>query len=140
MGTVASTLGIGIDFTWEDKAYRLSPWTWELMGVYERYMEAEAVEAAKRVGALLPRDEARALMKDLVKDIAAGLYTFGGPEVGRSLDCPKHLAKLLHLMLRESDPTVTLETAQRMIDTDLEQILDKISAATADPTRGGKKS
>ncbi len=140
MGIVASTLGIGIDFTFEGKAYRLSPWTYELQALYERYLEHEVVEAVKRVAVDLSPEEGRALMKDMVKDIAHGVYTFGGEEVSRSLCSPKHITKLFHLMLLESDPTITYPLVKKMVQTDLADIMDKISLANADPTKDGKKN
>jgi hypothetical protein len=140
MGLISSTLGIGVDFVHEGKSYRLSPWTYELQGVYERYLEAEVTEAAKRMAARLPRDEGRILLKDVAKDIGAGLYTFGGEEVARSLDSPKHITKLFHLMLQQDDPSITYDLVKKMIETDLSGIMEKISLANTDPTKGEKTS
>jgi len=140
MGIVAASLGIGVEFQYKDKTYRLSPWTYELQGVYERYLEREVTDAAKRMCEQLDRDEGRQLLKDVAKDIGQGMYTFGGDEVQRSLESPKHITKLLHIMLQQDDPSIKYELVREMVTTSLPEIMEKIASANVDPTKDEKKS
>lgn len=140
MGIVAASLGIGVEFQYKDKTYRLSPWTYELQGVYERYLEREVTDAAKRMCEQLDRDEGRQLLKDVAKDIGQGMYTFGGDEVQRSLESPKHITKLLHIMLQQDDPSIKYELVREMVTTSLPEIMEKIASANVDPTKDEKKN
>ena len=140
MGIVAASLGIGVEFQYKDKTYRLCPWTYELQGIYERYLEREVTDAAKRMCEQLDRDEGRQLLKDVAKDIGQGLYTFGGDEVQRSLESPKHITKLLHIMLQQDDPTIRYDLVREMVTTSLPEIMEKIASANVDPTKDEKKS
>ena len=140
MGIVAATLGIGVEFQYKDKTYRLCPWTYELQGIYERYLEREVTDAAKRMCEQLDRDDGRQLLKDVAKDIGQGLYTFGGDEVQRSLESPKHITKLLHIMLQQDDPTIKYDLVRDMVTTSLPEIMEKIASANVDPTKDEKKS
>ena len=140
MGIVAASLGIGVEFQYKDKTYRLCPWTYELQGIYERYLEREVTDAAKRMCEQLDRDEGRQLLKDVAKDIGQGLYTFGGDEVQRSLESPKHITKLLHIMLQQDDPSIRYDLVREMVTTSLPEIMEKIASANVDPTKDEKKS
>ena len=140
MGIVAASLGIGVEFQYKDKTYRLCPWTYELQGIYERYLEREVTDAAKRMCEQLDRDDGRQLLKDVAKDIGQGLYTFGGDEVQRSLESPKHITKLLHIMLQQDDPTIRYDLVREMVTTSLPEIMEKIASANVDPTKDEKKS
>ena len=140
MGIVAASLGIGVEFQYKDKTYRLCPWTYELQGIYERYLEREVTDAAKRMCEQLDRDDGRQLLKDVAKDIGQGLYTFGGDEVQRSLESPKHITKLLHIMLQQDDPTIKYDLVRDMVTTSLPEIMEKIASANVDPTKDEKKS
>jgi len=137
MGLISKTLGQGVEFDFEGKSYKLPPWTYKIQGVYERYLEKEAVEAAKRMASYLAAEQARKLLQDVNRDIAAGVYTFGGEEVRLSFDCPKHVTQLLWIMLQQEDPTIPYATAQRMVEQDIQEIFDQIAAANADPTKAG---
>ena len=140
MGIVAASLGIGVEFQYKDKTYRLCPWTYELQGIYERYLEREVTDAAKRMCEQLDRDDGRQLLKDVAKDIGQGLYTFGGDEVQRSLESPKHITKLLHIMLQQDDPSIRYDLVREMVTTSLPEIMEKIASANVDPTKDEKKS
>ena len=140
MGIVAASLGIGVEFQYKDKTYRLCPWTYELQGIYERYLEREVTDAAKRMCEQLDRDDGRQLLKDVAKDIGQGLYTFGGDEVQRSLESPKHITKLLHIMLQQDDPSIRYDLVRDMVTTSLPEIMEKIASANVDPTKDEKKS
>ena len=140
MGIVAASLGIGVEFQYKDKTYRLCPWTYELQGIYERYLEREVTDAAKRMCEQLDRDEGRQLLKDVAKDIGQGLYTFGGDEVQRSLESPKHITKLLHIMLQQDDPSIRYDLVRELVTTSLPEIMEKIASANVDPTKDEKKS
>jgi hypothetical protein len=137
MGLISKIFGLGYQFEFEGQEYNLPPWTYKIQGLYERYLEKEAVEAAKRMGAHLSPDQARKLLQDVGRDIAAGVYTFGGEEVQLSFACQKHFTQLVYLMLQQEHPTIDRKLVERMVEAELEEMMDRVSAANADPTTPG---
>jgi hypothetical protein len=134
MGETADALGLGPTFEFEGTTYTLSPWTYAVQAQFERYLEAQAVAAVKRMD--LPDDERRDLLKDVYRDIAAGSYSFGSELVAQALRSLKHLKHLFLLALKVHHPGVTKDLVERMFERQLEELLQKMTSANADPTPG----
>ncbi len=133
MGQISKALGMGSEFKFEDKIYKLSPWNYGIQGKFEVYLEREAVGAIQRLKDLLPGTEYREQLETVVKDVAAGVYSFGTETVAKALQSLKHLKQLLLLMLTENDTSVTSELVNRMCDTKLEDVMRAMTTANLTP-------
>jgi len=134
MGTTADALGLGPQFEFEGTTYTLAPWTYAVQAKFERYLEDQAVQAVKRMS--LPEDERRDLIKEVYRDIAAGSYSFGSELVAQALRSLKHLKHLFFLALQVNHPGVTKDLVEKMFEQQLEELLQKMTQANADPTTG----
>ncbi len=135
MGLISKIFGQGQEFEFEGKNYKLPPWTYKIQGFYERYLEKEAVEAAKRMAVHLDAAQARKLLQDVNRDITAGVYTFGGEEVALSFNCIKHFTQLTYIMLQQEDPTISHATVQKIVEADVEAMMQRMDVGNADPTK-----
>lgn len=135
MGQIAQALGQGPTLQYDGQTYTLAPWSYDIQARFERYLEAEATLAARRMAEHLPLEEAKQLLKDVHRDVTAGLYTFGTETVAEALKSLRHLQYLLWLTLLPNHPEVKLDTARKMMDEQLEQVMQAMSDANADPTK-----
>lgn len=138
MSNVSDALGQGADYGYKGKTYRVSPWAFGVQGDYEVYVRGEAFKKQRESLRWKTQDEANADRQQLDRDIAAGLYSFGGDELARTLRHPQHLAFLFHLMLKKGHPEVTPVLTREMVDSDWNLVMEKINEANgpADPTKG----
>jgi hypothetical protein len=133
MGDVAQALAIGARIEYQGKTYTISPWTYKIQGQYERYLEQEAIKAARRISAVLPADEGELVLKAALRDVAAGAYTFGSPLVGQSLQSLKHLKQLLLMMLLENHPEATMDLVEGLVKDKLAEVMESMTRVNDDP-------
>jgi hypothetical protein len=134
MGLVAKALGAGSEFTFRGETYRLSPWSFKIQGDYETYLEEQAVRSIRRFQKIFPKDEYESALQRVLRDVTAGVYTFGSEVVQDSLRSLPHLTHLTWLMLREHHPKVTKSLVEEMYREQLEELMLAVSEANADPT------
>ncbi len=139
MGAVSLALGAGSTFDFEGRVYHLAPWTFEVQGEFEKYLEREAVAACQRISTFLPADSAEKALSLLLRDIAAGIYTFGTDTVGKALESNKHSRYLVWLMFRAqpNQTDVTRELVDRMFKEKLKELMTAAKLANADPNETG---
>lgn len=133
MGQINRALGGGSQLEHNGEVYTLSPWSYDIQSRYERYLESEAMKVVKRME--LDPEEKRDLIRQVQKDIATGLYSFGNELVQESMKCVRHLTHLLWLMLLPNHPNATLSLAQEVVNTQLGELMEKVAEAnSAGPT------
>ena len=134
MGEISRALAQGTEFTFDNRTYVLSPWTYEIQGKFERYIEGQAIDAARRLGARCTPEERKEMMAQVSRDVVAGLYTFGSSLVLESLQVPQHVQYLFFLGLKKNHPELTQEFAKKVFEADPALVYQKINEAAADPT------
>lgn len=142
MGATAANLGLPAEFSLpaspsnpEARAFKVSPWTYEIQALFERYLERRAVEAVKRARDILPPDEYDRALKNALSDVALGVYTFGTEEVGKALSTPEHVKYAFWLCVNYNHRDVSLDEIRSWAK-DAETYRDMIAAmnaANADP-------
>lgn len=135
MGITSTVLGQPLEFEYNGQPYKMAPLNYEVQGLYERYMEKEATLAAERQASWLPKDKGDRLLTQVNRDIAAGLYTFGGEEIARSLVCTKHFTQLLYLLIQYEMPQVSYNTVKQMVTENMDLMIQHFNVANADPTK-----
>jgi hypothetical protein len=133
MGQTATTLGIGPTLEFEGKHYRVSPLTWELQAKFETWLEKRALDKVRQHRNTLPAAEYDTLLKSVMRDIAAGVYSFGGEmsvRASQSIPGAKHL---LYLELNKCHPEVDEEFTDRIFQAKLEAVTQALTVANADP-------
>lgn len=134
MGLVAKALGAGSEFTFRGETYRLSPWSFKIQAEFETYLEEQAVRSIRKFQKLLPKDEYESALQRVLRDITAGVYTFGSEVVQDSLRSLPHLTHLTWLMLREAHPKLPKTLVAEMYQEQLDELMQAVSEANADPT------
>ena len=136
MGQIARALGLGSKFEHRGHTYTVAPWTYEVQGEMELYLEAEAVKALRRLrtAGVLSEEEFQTQLKETRRDIVNGEYTFGSESVARALTSLKHLKHLLFLQLRPNHPEMTPALASEIVDDAFEKAMEAVNQANADPT------
>lgn len=136
MGQISQALGLGSQFEFGGKTYTIAPWGYEIQGLFERYLEAEAVKAARRMAQYLSDEEKRQLLADVNRDIASGVYTFGSDLVSKAIfGSLQHFEQLLYLCLRPNHPDVTPAVVKEIVLAQMEDVWQKMMEANTDPTR-----
>ena len=133
MGSVASSLGLGSQFTYKEKTYTLSPWDFSIQANFERYIEDKAVQAARRMQRHLPEKDYSELLAKVTRDIATGVYSFGGEVISESLKSVENLQHLVFLMLKKNHPEVTPQLVKEIFKEEMDLVLQKMNEANADP-------
>lgn len=145
MGAIAQALGQGATLDYAGRKWQVCPWTYEVQGQYEQYLEDQALSRFKRQARLLEPHEADLFREKHLEMLGSRAWSFGTPLVYRSMASEANLAHLLLLCLRpahpEADLTLTLEMVRegrRGVDEALEAanptILRKPEPATTPPT------
>jgi hypothetical protein len=137
MGLVNKALGGGATFDYKGKSYTLSAWTYEVQAEFERYLEGRAVAAAQRLGRFLSPAQAESMMDKVLRDVAAGVYTFGTETVAQSLKSVGHLKMLTWIMLKGNHPEITKDQSDEMVDAQLGEVIDTVNRMNADPNSEG---
>lgn len=138
MGHIAAALGQGSQFTFRNKEYTLAPWTFGIQASFERFLEDKAVRAAKRMQALLSKQEYDDLMSRVVRDIASGVYTFGSEVVQQSLQSVDNIQYMTFLQLRENHPEVKLDLVKEMFKEEMDLVMQKMNEANAEDGEAGE--
>lgn len=135
MGEISRALGQGSEFEFEGRKYVLSPWTFDIQGKFERYLEEQAFRVARRMAATMPQDEADRLLRGVAEDITTGKYTFGQKAWAEATTAIPHLQYLVFLMLQPHQPDVTLDGVKKIFEKDMELIYQKVAEVNADPSK-----
>lgn len=123
---MADLLGVGTELTLDGETYAVKAPTLLEQGRYQRWLEQRARESLDRATYL--DDVARATAQNAVtRDIAAGEYEWGGDLCVKALRTEAGVVKLLEVVLG-----VPPETARRLYDTRLGQIMAVLKAASDD--------
>ncbi|HYE78140.1 MAG TPA: hypothetical protein VEI97_09145 [bacterium] len=134
MGQVAKALGAGSTIEFRGETYKLSPWSYAIQSQFEEYLEDHALKVVRRLARSLPEAEAQVLMKQTVRDVSSGVYTFGGEAVQEALKSVPHLIHLTWLMLKANHPRVPKALVEDMYREELERVLEAVTLANADPS------
>lgn len=133
MGEVAKALGVGPELTCKGKSYRLSPLTFEMQAQFEVWLEKRAVEAAKRAARYFTPAEAKEMMAQTMRDIAAGVYSFGGKVCADAAGSLHGLKFLVYLSLLPENPDVTEALVDELFEEKMEEAVELFQQANADP-------
>lgn len=114
MGAVAQALAQPVPFEFEGKSYQVSPWTFEIQGLFERYLEREAIAACDRNARYLSPEMHQRVLQGVLQDIGSQQYTWGTERVGKALDSAKNVKYIFWLCLKKFDQSVTQDLVERM--------------------------
>ncbi len=135
MGAVAAALGQGATVELDGVEYTLSPWTFEIQGLFERYLERQAIDTYRRMSGVLTEDEAAKALSTVLQDIAMGVYTFGTQVVSKALEAPIHVTYMIFLMLKKTHSDITREDVRNLAKKHYKALLQAINQANADPNQ-----
>ena len=141
MGSVSRALANGSSYTFDGVTYHLSGWCLGVQGDYELYLEGIILAKSRLMrNRSSPEDLAVADPYAItVRDINAGLWSFGSSLCGESLRNEAHFAYAVLLMLRESGKngalaqSIDYELAKRMVAEDSENLVSAIRLASGYP-------
>lgn len=130
---VSSALGVGPQFEYKGKIYRLSPWKYRLQADFESYMKDQAYQAVRAMKPYTTDPEYRELQLAVTRDVASGYYAWGGEAIQMALNALPHAQQLFWSCLKENHPDATIELVQGMFQEKMEEMMRKMSEANADP-------
>ena len=133
--SIAAAIAEPALYSFEDKEYKVHPWTFEIQGKFERYMEKQAMDAYHRVASSLAPEDAEKALASVLRDIANGSYAFGSDNIGKALANPVHVRYLMFLCLKKNHPEGAVDQAlvRRMQDKDYRGIIRAMNLANTDP-------
>jgi hypothetical protein len=133
MGEISRALGRGAPLAYQGKTYTLAPWNYDIQAEFEEHLEGKAWAAFRRSARHLSQDEVDALRAQTLRDITAGVYSFGGAVSAEALTKMPHLQHLLLLLLRKNHPEITPMLVQDMVRQGLAEVMTALNEANADP-------
>lgn len=136
MGQMSQALALGALFEYQGQTYRVSPWTYRIMGDFELYLQNVAIKNCRRLRPILTEQEYEDLVHKTKKDLDIGTYTFGNPAVQEALQSAVHLRQLLLLCLQKNHPELKMEWIDKIAEEDtdkFQELMDKMNEANADP-------
>lgn len=122
MAELAQALGVGPEFVYEGKAYRLKPLTLVHYAMFESWLERQAWEALKRARPTLSAQEHEDALSRVTKDIASGAYGYGGDAFAKAVHSLAGMKRLALLSLRDEHPEVGEEFVDRLFEHQLSEI------------------
>jgi hypothetical protein len=131
VGQIADMLAEPALYSYEGKEYRVHPWTYEVQAKFERYLEKYALDAYHRQAPYLSSEDAEKALSGVMRDIAAGCFTFGSETVGKALSTPVHVKYLWFLCVKKHHPEVTLDQAGEMCRRDYGGVIRAMNMANA---------
>ncbi len=139
MAGVADTLGVGPEFVFEGKTYRVAPRTFEHEALFEHRVKAWALDDIRR--AELTPIEYKMMMDGWRHDCASGTYTFGMPVSVAAMFSPRGQKHLVFLALNQYTPSVDMHLVDRLWadDNKWAELVD-ILGALNDPNRARPQS
>jgi len=140
MAEISRALGLGSSFEHDGKTYTCSPWTYKIQGEFERYLEDHAVRIAKRMRQYLTAEEYSDLIAKTQKDIAEGYYAFGSPPCMRAMQTLTHFKKILFLCLTPNHPEIEINIVDELVQSRLEEMMNKVGEANNDPNPNGPEA
>ena len=136
MPSLADIFNSATPIEFEGKTYKLRPPSLIEAGEYQRWLEAEARAGAGRATEL-PEADRRQLLRDVIADIAAGRYRYGGAISVESLRDPVNVARLMSIIC--ADQGLTFAIAQRLCDQQLRECVAIVAAEyESDPKAVGQ--
>lgn len=136
MGAVAQALGQGSTLEYAGKSWKLSPWTYEIQGRFEEFLEDQALRRLQRQTALMPPTEAAEYRKAHWEMLATRSCSFGSLMLWEALKVRDNIAHLLWLQLQANHPEASVELAREMCDEMPDKVMEAMTAAN--PPKPGK--
>jgi hypothetical protein len=138
--SISQALGQGFEYRVPDTetVYRLAPWTFEIRGYFEQYVQRAVLEAANLLDRSNPAaaDAARAR---IVADIGLGLYAWGSDNISKALDARQHIQYIIYLQIKKNHPEVTLDLVKKLYLADLRGLSQAALLANGIPIDPEKK-
>lgn len=120
--TLADILGVSDELTYDGKVYKLSELSLEGRAKFSRWLERRARDEAIRGSANLPSDQQDRYLRVVSRDIAAGVYEFGGEVSVAALREPAGRRYIVYLSLLENHPDADEELAEKLIENRMREI------------------
>jgi hypothetical protein len=136
MGSLASSLATPWPYTTpEGKTLLVSPWKLKICAAFERYLEKYAIDGYYRTADRLSPADGEKVLSGLMRDIAAGKYSFGSDLVGQALESPTHVRYMFFLCVRDNHADVTWEQIEELARANYRPIVRAMNLANTDPNR-----
>lgn len=136
MGFLSKALGMGSTFEHKGQTYRMSGLSLGIQAQFELYYEGVVIAKAKSLRShFTPAELADAdPVAAVVRDISAGMYTFGSRACSEALKLPQHITYLMYLMIHENHPEVTFARVQEMFSDNFDAAITAFQASeSSDP-------
>lgn len=133
MPTIADMLAVGQEIGFEGKVYPLREPTVLEMGKFQRWLEQQAKDAARRDTEQSP-EELAAQLNTINQEAAVGEYEWGGELACKALSRIGPITQLLYIVLSTDHPEVTPDLCRRMMDRNVREIVAGLACkAISDP-------
>jgi hypothetical protein len=145
MGEVNAVFGTEV-VKYNGSEYKLPRPTLETECIFETWLEDIALDKIQRRRFKMGEDTYRTALSIWEKDCAAGEYSWGSPTSEKATRNPNHgFKQLIMLMMRQEDQSVTMEVVQKIVETDLDQLVTKFNKVmsetpTIPPSNSGANS
>lgn len=116
MGNIGKALGQPAEFQFEGKTYKLSPWTFNVLGKYESFLEDQALRKVHRLAKTIGPMEYQEALDRVLEKISLNQYSYGSPLFGQSFQVVDNLKRILCYSIQENHPEVGMEFTKRLLD------------------------
>ncbi len=136
MSESAKALGILSKFPYLGKEYGVAPMSIEIRANYSVWLEHEAWAGALRSRQHVPVLEYRENMREVGRDIAAGVYGANSQVAAKSLESQGGFIQMLWLRMKKATPEaqeITVEWVTKLVEDQSEEIQNFLIALDTDP-------
>ena len=127
MGEVNAVFGTEV-VKYNGSEYKLPRPTLETECIFETWLEDIALDKIQRRRLRMGEDTYRTCLSVWEKDCAAGEYSWGSAASEKATRNPNHgFRQLILLMMRQENQTVDMQLVQKMMETNLEELVTKFN-------------
>ena len=135
MAEAAKALGKAGSFVFQGKTYRLSPFNYDMVAMFELWLEQRAWDSVERTRHLTSEEVYERRLEAMAKLIASGHFAFGGQAAAEAAKSLPGQKRILFLMLTAcpDNEDVTEELVDRILQANMANVMSLVNEANADP-------
>lgn len=131
MSILSDALGLGPEFTFEDKVYRLKPLTPVHLAMFSAWLERQAYESVERNRGVLSADGYKVALGSVAERAATQEFAFGSEAYAKASASLEGMKYMILLSLKDNHPEADEQFVDRLFAEKLE-LIKTITARTRD--------
>jgi hypothetical protein len=127
MADTSKVLGLGQQFTFEDKTYKIAAPEYKYLGEFELWLENKALQKIERQHGKIPEDVYRARHDAMIAKVGSGAYERGQPEFQKAMESHEGLQQFMWVLMEPVNPGITRDVVDRLWAAAYEEMMARVS-------------